>query len=328
MNALNGGLSKVYREYLIRNQMIEAVISIPAKYFMNGTGMAFSLVVLSAGNKEIKFVSGEEYLGNEGLGVGLGIRNEGLGRILDVKRLLEDFKNLNDYEAIKTFRIDEVYSNDSNLMPDFYFGENPVYNNSQPFGKIVGEIRRGAKLPVSKWRAMDGCTMSEVKRVAFKHIGDGLIDETLPGLLDVPAGAETAILNEGDLLISRIGTPFKVAVVEKRIDKLVADENVWIVRMGGNRTLAYFLRAYLESEYGSKWLLRLSTGNSLRTISAKNIGKIPVPDVDEETREVIANELKKMTMQVQENRMRLKESLDAMKNVFRGMRRGELGIRN
>jgi type I restriction enzyme M protein len=268
---------------------------------------------------------------NEGLGMrneGLGIRNEGLGRMLDVKRLLEDFKNLNDYEAIKTFRIDEVYSNDSNLMPDFYFGENPVYNNSQPFGKIVGEIRRGAKLPVSKWRAMDGCTMSEVKRVAFKHIGDGLIDEKLPGLLDVPAGAETAILNEGDLLISRIGTPFKVAVVEKRIDKLVADENVWIVRMGGNRTLAYFLRAYLESEYGSKWLLRLSTGNSLRTISAKNIGRIPVPDVDEETREAIANELKKMTMQVQENRMRLKESLDAMKNVFRGMGNGEWGMGN
>ena len=317
MNALNGGLSKVYREHLIRNQMIEAVISIPAKYFMNGTGMAFSLVVLSAGNKEIKFVSGEEYL-----------RNEGVGRILDVKRLLEDFRNLNDYEAIKTFRIDEVYSNDSNLMPDFYFGENLVYNNSQPFGKMVGEIRRGAKLPVSKWKAMDGGAMSEVKRVAFKHIGDGLIDEKLPGLLDVPAGAETAILNEGDLLISRIGTPFKVAVVEKRIDKLVADENVWIVRMGGNRTLAYFLRAYLESEYGSKWLLRLSTGNSLRTISAKNIGKIPVPDVDEETREAIANELKKMTMQVQENRMRLKESLDAMKNVFRGMGNGKLGIRN
>ena len=125
-----------------------------------------------------------------------------------------------------------------------------------------------------------------------------------------------------------MGFPFKVAVVEHRNEKLVADENVWIVRMGGNREMAYYLRAYLESERGSKWLSRLSAGAVLRTISAKNIEKIPVPDADEETREAIARELEKTTILVRENRKRLDDSLSAMRNVWGRMRNAECGIRN
>ena len=135
-------------------------------------------------------------------------------------------------------------------------------------------------------------------------------------MTEVPPGAEDAVLESGDLLISRMGFPFKVAVVDLREEKLVADENVWIVRMGGNRTLAYYLRAYLESERGTRWLSRLSAGATLRTISAKNIEKIPVPDADEKTRAAIAGELERTTILVRENRKRLEESLASMKNVF------------
>ena len=335
MSALNGEQSKVYREYLVRNQMIEAVVSIPAKHFMNRTGIGFALVVLHEGSKEIKFVNGEEYLRNAECGIRnaeLGMRNAELGRdggkVLDVTRLLEDYKNLNDYEAVKTVCIDVVYSKGCNLTPDFYLGEDLVYNNSHPFGKMVKDIHRGAKLSVLAWKAVEGNSMSRVKKVAFKHLSDGLIDENLPGLIEVPAGGEDAVLETGDLLISRMGPPFKVAVVEHRSEKLVADENVWIVRMCGNRALAYYLRAYLESERGAKWLLRLSVGAALRTISAKNIAKIPVPDADEKIRAAIARELEKTTMLVRENRKRLYESRVEMRNTFEKMRNAELGMRN
>ena len=342
MNILNGGLSKVYREHLIRNQMIEAVISIPAKYFMNGTGIALALVVLSDGKKEIKFVNGEEYLKDEGVvNAECGMRNEELGmrnrgvrlgkghdRLLDVKRLLEDYKNLNDYEAIKTFRIDEVYGKDCNLIPDFYFGENLVYNNSQPFGKMVGEIRRGAKLSVAEWKKYETTADTPVKKVAFKNFSEGLIDEALPCLMEIPEGASDAVLEDGDLIISRMGMPFKIAVVQaSEGETLVADENVWICRMHGDKKQSYFLRAFLESQKGAKWMSRLSAGATLRTISAKNLTKIPVPEFDEKTRAVIAEELEKNTILVRENRKRLNESLAAMKRVW-GMGNGELRMGN
>ena len=86
--------------------------------------------------------------------------------------------------------------------------------------------------------------------------------------------------------------------------------------MDGNSKLAYYLRAYLDSERGAKWLSRLSAGATLRTISAKNIEKIPVPDADEETRAAIAHELEKATVLVRENRRRLDDSLADMKSVF------------
>lgn len=304
IHALNGSQSQTYREFLVRNQLIEAVIAIP-RGFLNGMAVGFAIVVMREGCREIKFINGEEYQ----------TIVEGV-RLLDIPRLLKDYRALNDYEAVTTKPLEAVYSRECNLTPDFYLGEDLVYNNSKPFGKIVREIRRGAKLPVEAWKEVAGDDTSPVKKVAFKHFSEGLIDECLPGLTAVPPGAEDAVLEVGDLLISRMGFPFKVAVVENRNEKLVADENVWIVRMGGNRVLAYYLRAYLESGRGAKWLSRLSTGATLRTISAKNIEKIPVPDTDEDTRDAIARELEKTTILVRENRQRLNGALAAMKNVF------------
>lgn len=312
-NALNGSQSQPYREYLVRNRLIEAVVSIPSG-FLNGTQAGFALVVLRQGGHEIKFVNGEEYA-----------RTEDGRAYLDVVRLLKDYRDLNDYEAVTTRPIEKVFERECNLNPDDYLGEDLAYNDSHPFGAIAGEIRRGAKLSAEAWRSVEGDATSPVKKVVFKSLGNGLVDEELPGLSEVPAGAESAVLEAGDLLISRMGSPFKVAVVEPRAEKLVADENIWIVRMGGNKTLAYYLRAYLESAQGSKWLARLSTGASVRTISSKNVARIPVPDESEKARARIAGELEKMTILVGENRKRLNESLVAMKNVFVNFKKdGEL----
>lgn len=317
MNILNGGLSKVYREHLIRNQMIEAVISIPAKYFMNGTGIALALVVLSDGKKEIKFVNGEEYLKDVAESVSI-----------DVQSLLKDYHNLNDFESVTTRPLDKICENDFILTPDFYLGEDFEYNNSRPFGELVGEIRRGAKLSIAEWKKYETTADTPVKKVAFKNFSEGLIDDALPCLMEIPEGASDAVLEDGDLIISRMGMPFKIAVVQaSEGETLVADENVWICRMHGDKKQSYFLRAFLESQKGAKWMSRLSTGASLRTISAKNIGKIPVPEFDEKTRGVIAAELEKNTILVRENRKRLNESLAAMKRVW-GMGNGELRMGN
>lgn len=304
MQALNGKQSQPYREFLIRNRLIEAVISIP-KGFLNGTQINFALVVMREDVKEIKFVNGEEYF-----------REIDGQSILDVDTLLKDYRDLNDFEAVTTKSLESVFSQNCNLTPDFYLGENLIYNNYYPLGNKVNKIRRGAKLSISEWNSVAGDESSLVKKVAFKHLSDGLIDEVLPGLTRVPVGGEDAVLETGDLLISRMGYPFKIAVVDSRNEKLVADENLWIVRMNGNKKLAYYLRAYLESERGAKWLLRLSTGSLLRTISAKNIEKIPIPVVDDKTCSEIAEELEKYTILVRENRRQLDESLNTMKNVF------------
>lgn len=306
MNILNGGLSKVYREHLIRNQMIEAVISIPAKYFMNGTGIALAIVVLSDGKKEIKFVNGEEYLKDVAESVSI-----------DVQSLLKDYHNLNDFESVTTRPLDKICENDFILTPDFYLGEDFEYNNSRPFGELVGEIRRGAKLSIAEWKKYETTADTPVKKVAFKNFSEGLIDDALPCLMEIPEGASDAVLEDGDLIISRMGMPFKIAVVQaSEGEMLVADENVWICRMHGDKKQSYFLRAFLESQKGAKWMSRLSAGATLRTISAKHLTKIPVPEFDEKTRAVIAEELEKNTILVRENRKRLNESLHSMKNVY------------
>ena len=122
MQALNGKQSQPYREFLIRNRLIEAVISIP-KGFLNGTQINFALVVMREDVKEIKFVNGEEYF-----------REIDGQSILDVDTLLKDYRDLNDFEAVTTKSLESVFSQNCNLTPDFYLGENLIYNNYYPLG--------------------------------------------------------------------------------------------------------------------------------------------------------------------------------------------------
>ena len=304
MSALNGTQGLPYREFLVRNGLIASVISIPGGY-LNGTMAGFALILLQEGAREIKFINGEAYE-----------QRDGDCPSLDVVALLKDVRDLNDYEAVTTRTVDEVGGRGYNLTPDFYLGEDLVYNHSRPLEAYVASIRRGAKLPLRAWKAVAGGKSSPVRKVAFRHLGEGLLDEDLPGLTEIPAGGAEAVLEPGDLLISRMGVPFRIAVVDARPYRMVADENVWIVRMGGDKVGAYYLRAYLESARGARWLSRLSTGAVQRTISAKSIAKIPVPDVDDRTRAEIAAELERATTRVRENRRRLGDSLAAMKNVF------------
>ena len=79
LHALNGTQSQSYREFLVRNQLVESVIAIP-RGFLNGGTVGFAIVVMREGCGEIKFVNGEEYLSTV----------DG-ARLLDVPRLLKDY---------------------------------------------------------------------------------------------------------------------------------------------------------------------------------------------------------------------------------------------
>lgn len=305
LNALNGTQSRVYREFLVRNRLIESVISLP-RGFLQGTQIPFALVVMREGVREIKFVDGNHY----------AAQRPGGPPALDAQTLLKDYRDLHDYEAVTTKSIEEVYTQDCNLMPDFHLEGGLSYNNARPLGDLVKDIRRGAKLAPEAWVPAAGDGEAPARKVSLKHFGDGMLDDELPGLAAVPAGAEEAVAENGDLLVSRMGTPFKMAVVGPNGGKLVADENVWIVRTGGDRQLAYYLRAYLESASGTKWLARMATGGGLQTVSAKNLAKIPVPDAEPEKLAAIAGALEAATREARENRRRLAASLAAMRRVF------------
>lgn len=305
LNALNGTQGRVYREFLVRNRLIESVISLP-RGFLQGTQIPFALVVMREGVREIKFVDGGHYAAR---------RPDGTAS-LDAETLLKDYRDLHDYEAVTTKSIEKVYAQDCNLMPDFHLAGDLSYNNARPLGDLVKEIRRGAKLAPEAWVPAAGEGEAPARKVSLKHFGDGLLDDDLPGLAAVPAGAEEAVAESGDLLVSRVGAPFKMAVVEPHGGKLVADENVWIVRTGGDRTLAWYLRAFLESTAGAKWLARMATGGALQTVSAKNLAKIPVPDAEPEKLAAIAGALEDATREACEDRRRLAASLAAMRRVF------------
>lgn len=306
--ALNGSQHNAYRRYFVSKKLVEGVITIP-QGLLHGTSIGFALIVLKRGSNAIKFVDGSEY-----------VAKHGNSSKMDVERLLKDYRNLADYESVTTKSLEKVYENECNLAPEFYLGEDLSYTNADRFGDLVSAIERGARISLEEWSEAESETPTSVKKLSFKKVNDGIISEDLVSLTVVPDGAQAAVLKDGDLLVSRIGSPFKVAVVDGHFDwTLVADENVIICRMNGDKDRAYFLRAFLESKRGQTWMERLSSGAVSKVIAAKGLEKIPVPKLDAASAKKVATDLQRATILVKENRKRLEESLATMKNIFNNL---------
>lgn len=214
---------------------------------------------------------------------------------------------LNDSDGIFSLMPD----NDSSTFPS------SVY---VPFGKIA-TINRGVsrtaitKLPETKAEEdyypqdhyylspkplMDGCIAS-----ANVVVSAGIVSEADTYDLgwvteDSLGGIKTLDTRVSNLLIARVGPPFKLALVthgETQIDPaeepepelldrfIVPSDNLFFAAIE-DETLATFLLAYLSSEEGQNELASIAHGTTLSQISPKDLRamRIPVPPRDEQER--------------------------------------------
>ena len=105
---------------------------------------------------------------------------------------------------------------------------------------------------------------TDTRYLELRGIEDGHVGDDLPYLVDVDASQDRYMLKTGDVVISKVGPNFKIALVEvPEGQRILASGNLYVIRPDPEVIEPLYLKGCLESPQGMKQLKRASSGSSV-----------------------------------------------------------------
>lgn len=267
-SAFNGADARV-RRYFIENGWIRAAVSLPAGVFSPWSNIGTTLVVLGHGNTEgVRLVDATDLGTKERRGVSL---SEG-----DVLEILARMGADSDKSALA--QVDELAEREYTLSANRYLQKEIGLVNPVALKSVVLDVTRGAGL---RAKELDELTCTEdtgIRYLNLANIVDGTIDDELPFLKHLDPKLEKYCLETGDLLLSKNGAPYKVAVAEvPEGQRILANGNLYIVKLDNEKVDPYYVAAFLNSPDGKEILARASKGSIIPNLPLSELNKIRIP---------------------------------------------------
>lgn len=277
--AFNGG-DRQARKYFLDNKMIKAVVALPGNLFRY-TAIPTTLIVFGYNDGPVRLVDATD----------LNVPGRRLDTIGDdeISAILDRLSNDGDYSRL--VGKDEFAMTDYNLVPTRYLGRSIELENASCIGDLALSVERGASITA---RALDMLTVDEDTGICFlrlSDISDGCIGDDLPRLRELDPKTEKQWLRTGDLIVSKNGAPFKIAVAEVPDGKtILANGNLYIIRLDAERIDPYFVAAFLASDDGKELMERMVVGTTIPNLPLRNLKDIQVPVPDKGVQETVARQ--------------------------------------
>ena len=230
----NGGIDKKIRERFLKMGLIEAVISLPANLYST-TAIPVSMIVLSKSNKMVRMVDARS-MASVGRRQNV-LSNETIDQI--VHMMTEDTENS------KCVTFEEIEKEDFAINPSRFIYTEAEVENGIPFGNVITNITRGAQVKASILDEMVSDNPTDYQYLMLANIQNGIINDDLPFIKSIDKKLEKYCVKNNSLVISKNGTPAKVAVVsvpEER--KVLANGNLYVIELDETKVNPYFVKAY------------------------------------------------------------------------------------
>lgn len=303
--ASSNGQDRSAREYFVTNGLVEAIVALPRGLFSPYAGIPTSLVVLCpGGSKGVRFVDATD-LGTP----------ERRRTILDDKSIATILDRLNnDSEKSTTKTRDEIAQRDFDLSAPRYVEKDLVIPEPVELSSVATNIARGSAVKASE---LDAITCNEDTGISYLNlssISDGSIDDNLPNIKQIDPSLEKSCIHDGDILISKSGSPsFKIAVAEVPTGRrILANGNLYVVSVDRKKINPYYLAAFLMSATGKESLTRISVGTTIPNIPIKSLMSLKVPLESKEKQAAVAvafqakvDEVKVLKLNLDRARMQL-----------------------
>ncbi len=294
------------REVFIRKGYIEAVISMPAKLF-ESTNIATTMIVLSKGNKKVRLVDATS-LCEQGRRQNI-ITDENIEHIISLLReggdetITVDLKTLQDNEFV--------------LNPSRYLENTVKIENGVKFGDLMKRITRGAPLKASELDEMISEELTDTQYLMLANIQNGMISEDLPYLKEIDPKLDKYCIGNRNLLLSKNGAPFKVAVAEVEEErKILGNGNLFIIELDEEKVNPYFIKAFFDSEAGTTVLKSIAVGTIIPNISAESLKKLIVPLPPMEKQNEIANLYQAKLDEIKILQLKIQKAQNDLKGIF------------
>jgi len=299
-------LDRAFREYFVRKGLIECVISLPRKMY-DYTAIPTVAVVLSHGNKVVRLIDASDIC-HKGRREN-SLTNENIDSIVQAI--------YKDTSYSKTVSVEILEKNDFVINPARYLTETIPMKNAVYFGDLIKSITRGAPCTAAELDKLESKEPTEMKYLMLANIKDGFIDEELPYLKEIPKNYEKYCLKNKNLLLSKNGAPFKVAIADIGTEeKILANGNLYVIALDESKVNPYYIKAFFESEDGIAALSRIAVGAAIPNISQEQLRRLQIPIISLEKQNKIATEYLAKVDEIALLKLKLTKATSALKNIF------------
>ena len=256
------------RKYLVNNNYIEGIISLPSDVF-KGYSIKTSLLILSKNNESFKVIDSEEILNNNLMEYSINEPNRleeiyykyKSDNVLKIKK--EDIKSIDYNLTFKSLSNINLYQDESNTkelkeISDILKGCNLTYTN---FKDSVVDYDTGYKILNS----------GDIDDNGFIHYKD------LKSIINGEKYSKYLARN-GDIVITSKSTKTKVGYIElKDNENIIVASSMTILRVKEEVMDSMYLKMFLDSPKGKRLLDTIQMGNMVMTISPKALSLIQIP---------------------------------------------------
>ena len=222
-----------------------------------------------------------------------------------------------DSEYSKSVSIEEIRNNEYNLNLSRYVNDKIVYKNGEPFENAIKSITRGAPCTASQLDEMVSDSVTNMQYLMLANIQNGMIDNKLPYLSAIDKKYEKYCLKNNNLILSKNGYPYKVAVASvKEGQQILANGNLYIIELDEEKANPYYIKAFFESEQGIAALKSITVGASIPNIGVDKLKKlmIPLPPLEEQQR--IAERYQAALDEIAVIKLRLEKAINKLQHIF------------
>ena len=307
LGSLVNTTDKYMREEIINKNMICAVVKLPAKLFPY-TSIQCAMVIFGKNKSEkITFVDASKEFK-------AGRRQNYLSEknIECIADAISEESNIS-----RSVGYDDIAKKDYLLDPSRYFVKEEFIKNGKALSDIATSITRGAPCTAAELDDITSLVPTNNQYLMLANIKGGIIDAQLPYLKEIPAKYKKYCIKPGDILLSKNGYPFKVAVAEPPFGReVLANGNLYIISLNENLVDPYYVKAFLESEQGSTQLKNIAVGTAMPNIGIAQLGTImiPVPPMSEQKQ--LVEKYKAVLDKISNLRSQISEAENDLKKFF------------
>lgn len=303
--AFNGG-DKLARKHFLDRGMIEAVVALPSNLFRY-TMIATTLIVFGNNDGPVRFVDASDLTVP-------GRRWDTMGddEVNEIVRRLSE-----DGDSSKLVAKEEVAAAEYSLSPSRYLGREIEMVNPTSIGDLADSIERGAGLSAKDLDAISTDEDTGISYLRLSDISDGRFVSNLPRIQTLDAKFSKQCLRTGDLIISKNGAPFKVAVAEiPEGQTILANGNLYIIRLKTELANPYYVAAFLSSEDGKEAMRRMVVGTTIPNLPQKNLRLIEIPLPPMEEQQEIANHYQARLDEIEVLKIKLEKARNGAASAY------------
>lgn len=272
------------RSQFIQKGLIEGVISLPERLF-DFTSIGMTMIIFSHNNDKIKLVDAGKIFHSE--------RRQNYLNEDDVNKILSVYGT---ESGISTVVSEDVLEKDGYILnPMRYIEDGIEIENGIRFEKICKSISRGSQIKSSKFDELATTEKTGYHYLMLQNIQDGFIDDELPSLKELDEKLDRYCIKNNDLILSKIGQPFKVALAKVDCgEKILANGNLYFIELDTELVNPIYVKVFLESEVGIASLKKLARGTVMKTISIRDLNSLIIPMLTKEEQDKIAEKYQEL----------------------------------